>query len=187
MNVTTHYYNRPASASRRARAAMVAMLALGALLGASARADMYQQAPREGGVNPRSTITSITQNGTSVVLTWYGPQGTYFIEAAPLADPTNYVRVGQTIASDFVGSYTVANGATNGQLFRVVNYNSYVGQGGCAGCHGDKYDEWRGTIHASAYDAIANMPPAVRQTCLPCHVVGLNEVSGFVDTNSTPP
>lgn len=164
---------------------LVATLAF-TLLAASAQADMYQQAPRPGGVTAQSTITSIAQDGTNVTLTWYGPQGTYFIESASLAAPTNFARVGQMISSDFAGSYTILGAATNNQLFRVVNYNGYVGQGGCAGCHGDKYDQWRATGHGDAYSDIAAMPPAVRQTCIPCHTVGFNQVSGFVDTISTP-
>lgn len=183
MNPTPIHHIRRAGRRRAAATGLMASLAFSALLGASAQADMYRQAPRDGGVNPRSTITSISQDGTNVTLTWYGPQGTYFIEAAPLTSPTAFTRVGQTISSAFAGSYTILGAATNSQVFRVVNYNGYVGQGGCAGCHGDKYEEWQTTAHSTAYNTIASFGNA---SCFPCHTVGSGEIGGFVDPVSTP-
>lgn len=188
MNLTPLSNERRAFRPRAAAAGLMASVALGVLLGASANADtMFRQPPATpaytGGADSRPRITSITQDGTNVTLTWYGPQGTYFIQAAPLATPSAYTQIGKTVSSDFVGSYTVLGGATNSQLFRVVNFNGFVGTGGCQGCHGDKFEAYQTTAHSSAYDTIAAFGNA---SCFPCHTVGNGQISGFIDPVSTP-
>ena len=94
--------------------------------------------------------------------------------------------MGRTAASDFSACLAVDNQGETNAMFRLNQSNGFVGSGGCAGCHGDKAAEWIHTGHATAYDAIANMPPAVRVNCLPCHTVGVNQPTGFVDIETTP-
>lgn len=184
MNLT-HLTNAVA-ARPRTGARLAACVLLGALLGATAQADMYSNAPFAGGIDSRPVITSVTQQDTNVVLTWYGPQGTYFIESTPSGGPTNWTRIATNIASDFAWGITLTNMQGSANFFRVINYNGFMGSGACAGCHGDKFDEWMTTDHANAYADIANMPPAVRQSCVVCHTIGFGQTSGFVDATSTP-
>ncbi len=180
-------------------ATLAACAVLGAILGTAAHADMYfnpnwptdvqaweTNAPPPGGLNSAPVITSMVQQDTNVVLSWYGPQGTYFIESTPVGGPTNWTRVATNIASDFAWSITLTNVQGSANFFRVINYNGFMGTGACQGCHGDKFAEYSETGHATAFSLIAGMPPAVQQSCIVCHTVGFGQVSGFTSTNTTP-
>lgn len=168
---------------------LAASIAAGALIGSPGFAgDMYlAPAPMEGGVQGQSVITSTTVTSSNATLCWYGMQGWYTIETSTDGGVT-WTGIGRTLAQDFNNCFTVPN--TNGlsALFRLNQANSFVGSGGCAGCHGDKFDTWKGTVHSHALADLhaVGLPPAVEQTCQPCHTVGMNQPTGFTNTTVTP-
>jgi hypothetical protein len=156
-------------------------LVLGSLCATAARADMYRPgAPVAGGVPAPSTITTTTVQGNNTTVNWYGMQGWYTVEVAnSLLGP--WTGVGTTAASDFAWGLTVNNlGITN--FTRLNQNNSYAGSGACAGCHGDKYDEYTGTKHAGAYNSATSAAtfPLISRT------VGYGQPSGFSNILSTP-
>ncbi len=183
---TTSQTARPNLSGRHLAACAV----LGALLATAAHADMYYNPmwktnpPAAGGLSAAPIITSMTQQDTNFVLSWYGPQGTYFIESTPLGGPTNWTRIATNIASDFAWSVTLTNVQGSASLFRVINYNGFMGTGACWGCHGDKYAEYSQTAHGSAYSLIASMPLSLG--CVACHTVGFGQTSGFTTPTDTP-
>lgn len=161
---------------------------LGALTGVSALADMYRTGTNAppgagGGVPARSVIMSVTPQGSNSTVCWYGMQGWYSVEMSANGSP--FTSVGRTVASDFLGGLTVNNGGAAAPLFRLNQNNAFVGSGGCAGCHGDKYGEWYYTAHARAFSDIANLPRATQVTCAPCHTVGYGQPTGFDFTSKT--
>jgi len=191
MNPTNNFPTRRAFRHRAAVTGLLAPVVLGTLLGTSAPADMYQPPTNtEGGVQAQSTITSITPAGTNTTVCWYGMQGWYTIEASTNSDfSSDVIPAGVTAASDFAWCATVANpDPTNAYFFRLNQNNAFAGSGACTGCHGDKADEWSETHHAHAYSTIANLqlPPAVKETCYPCHTVGMHQPTGFTDITNTP-
>src|SRR3954463_12376981 len=135
----------------------LACVAVGALLGFSSYAEeMFHPLALGdgGGVAAQATITSQTITTSNATLSWYGMQGWYTVEMS--TNLTTWTAVGSTAASTHSWSLTVPNsaGRTNDVFFRLNQANSFVGQGGCAGCHGDKYNEYLGTKHATAYNEI---------------------------------
>lgn len=176
---------------------VAACVVLGMMLGTTAHADMYfnptwptsaaaweTNPPPQGGLNGAPIITSVTQQGTNLALTWYGPQGTYFVESTPMGGPTNWTRVATNISSDFAWGVTLTNVQGSANFFRVVNYNNFEGTGACQGCHGDKYEEYSQTAHADAYNTIASMPLSLG--CVACHTTGFNQTTGFTTPQATP-
>jgi hypothetical protein len=166
---------------------LLAAALLGAALGICAQAaDMYQPGGlTPGGVPAQSQLTALTPTGSNATVCWHGLQGWYGVESsASSAGP--WTSVGTTAASDFNWCLTVPSGGSSNAFFRLNQYNGYVGAGGCAGCHGDKFNQWQTTGHADAFSGIANLPPAVRKNCLPCHTVGYGQPTGFVDPTTTP-
>jgi PKD repeat protein len=167
---------------------LAAAIALGGVLSTAAGADMYHpSAITEGGVRAQATITSVTTVGTNTTVCWYGMQGWYTVEESTDGGAT-WLAVGRTAASEHSWCLTVNNGGNASAMFRLNQANSYVGQGACAGCHGDKFNAWKGTAHSHALADLqaAHLPPAVEQTCRVCHTVGMGQPTGFVDTTTTP-
>jgi hypothetical protein len=113
-------------------------------------------------------------------------QGWYTVEmATTLAGP--WTAVGSTAASEHAWSLTVTNNAgTTNVFFRLNQANGYVGSGGCAGCHGDKFAKYMTTAHATAHSAIASIGMGNNPNCTPCHTVGKGQPTGFIDTTNTP-
>lgn len=171
----------------RATRQLQSWLLLAAVLPGLGAADMYRADPTPGGIDPRPIITGLTKTSTNATLRWYGPMGPYHVQMTPTLSPATWSNVANFTASCFANSLTLTN-LPGGQGFLRLNAppNGYVGTGGCAGCHGDKYLEWYYTSHATAYNSLTNLPPAERASCLPCHTVGHGQVSGFVDLLTTP-
>lgn len=181
------------SRSLRSWAAVVGSLAgvaLGAMFGTAAYADMYMAPTNaEGGVQAASTITSITPAGTNTTVCWYGMQGWYTIEATTNVTTGPWIPAGRVAASDFSWCATVANpDPTNSYSFRLNQANAYAGSGACAGCHGAKFSQWTGTVHSHALADLhaVGLPPVVENTCRVCHTVGKGQPTGFTDTTNTP-
>ena len=166
---------------------MLAAALLGATLGISAQAqNMYDPpAATPGGVRAQSQITSFSTVGTNTTLCWYGMQGWYGVEMSTNNAPP-WTTLGTTAASDFGWCLTVPNGGSTNAFFRLNQNNAFVGSGACAGCHGDKFNDWKTTGHSTAYSLIANLPDATRQNCVVCHTVGYGQPTGFVSTTNTP-
>ncbi len=155
-----------------ARRVFQARLVLLVVLATSARADMYKADPSPGGIDPRPQITGFSKTSTNATLSWYGPTGPYRVQMTPTVSPSLWSDVASFTASTYASSLTLSNLPADHAFFRLkAPPNGYVGTGGCAGCHGDKYDKWYYTAHAMAYDSVASVPAAERQSCLPCHTV----------------
>ena len=171
-----------------AKAELVASIVLGTLLGVSSyAADMFSLSPTPGGVPAQSTITSITVTPTNATLCWYGMRGWYTVEMS--TNLPTYTPVGSGFAaSEYAWCATVTNntGSTNGVFFRLNQNNGYVGQGACAGCHGDKFEKYQGTEHYTAYNLITNLTGAAYTNELPYHTVGYGQPSGFTTASATP-
>jgi PKD repeat protein len=167
---------------------LAATAALGAVLGTAAYADMYHPGTNDpGGIRAQSTITSQTTVGTNTTLCWYGMQGWYSVEQSTNLGVT-WTSLGRTAASDHSWCFTVNSGTNSSALFRLNQSNAYVGQGGCAGCHGDKYAGWTGTAHSHALADLEalHLPPAVQNGCIVCHTVGFGQPTGFTSRTNTP-
>lgn len=191
MKPTNPLNNHLVAGRHATAAALLSVLALSAMLAASARAGsappMYRIPTNSpGGVPAQSTITSFTPAGTNTSVCWYGMQGWYTIEMT--TNLSTWTPVGRVPASSFATCALVPNGGNPGANFRLNQTNAFAGSGACAGCHGDKYGEWKGTRHSDAYNTIASLPlpPAVKQTCYPCHTVGMNQPTGFLNITNTP-
>jgi PKD repeat protein len=101
---------------------------------------------------------------------------------------STWAAVGRTAASDHPWCLTVPNGGNPSAVFRLSQNNGYIGTGACAGCHGDKFSGWTGTVHSHAQADLhaVGLPPAVEATCQVCHNVGKGQPTGFVDPTTTP-
>jgi len=145
---------------------------------------MYRAQPAAGGVDPHPVITSYSANRTNSILQWYGLLGNYHVQRATSLAPTNWVKLRDQTAYSHASSLTVTNPPGVQCFYRLNKDYSYAGASVCGGCHADIYGTWQGTGHATAYDAVASMPPALG--CAKCHTVGSGLPGGFVDTNTTP-
>ena len=163
----------------------LASVAVGALLGVSASAgDMYDPTTlTPGGVPAQSQIAGIQTVDTNTTVCWYGMQGWYSVELSTNNAPP-WISVGTTAASDYAWCLTVPNGGNTNAFFRLNQNNAYVGSGACAGCHGDKFNDWVGTDHASAFAAITN--PAAQSGEIVYRSIGYGQPTGFVDATNTP-
>lgn len=165
----------------------LAALVTVAILPNSAMGAMYLPPPTPGGVDPHPHITGLTKSGTNATLHWHGPAGSYQVLMSTTLGTSSWSSITTVDAAANASSVNLSNLPVEQAFFRLLAPpNSYVGDGGCAGCHFDKYLEWNGTDHASAYDAIARVPLPAREGCLPCHTVGAGRPTGFVDLASTP-
>jgi hypothetical protein len=185
MKTTTRFETHRAAGPCRVAAGLLACLALSRIPVNLNAGDMYRLSPQPGGISAQSTITSTLVTPTNATLCWYGMQGWYSVEASTNAGAT-WSSVGSGPASDYSWCMTVTNPAAPAALFRLNQNNAYVGSGGCAGCHGGKYNQYLTTGHSIAYGDITNLPPADLTNELVYHTVGYGQPSGFVDINSTP-
>jgi hypothetical protein len=165
---------------------LLAATVLSATLGLSAQAaDMYQPpSATPGGVQAQSQITGITTAGSNTTVCWYGMQGWYSVEMSTNNAPP-WTSVGTTSASAFSNCLSVANGGNSNAFFRLNQNNAYVGSGGCAGCHGDKFAQESQTRHFSALDTLKKIGMDKNPSCLPCHTVGYGQPTGYTDSTNT--
>jgi len=167
-------------------AAGLGLAVLGALLAASATAeDMYQPQARPGGIDARPAITGLSRTGTNSNISWYGLRGGYHVQVAP-TPASGWVELTNLLASTFANTVglPVLPGTQN--FFRLQTDNSFVGSRACSSCHLARYDEWSGTVHASAWDPVADLPPATQPNCIVCHTVGYGQPTGFTSIDATP-
>jgi PKD repeat protein len=183
---------------RRTLAVLVTGVALGGMFASPAHAGLYQMknsypagtpAPYNligGGVPAQAILTLTNVSSTNCTLGWYGTMGWYTVQGSP--DGNTWTNLTSVPASDFAWQATVANPFSGAAYFRLSQANSFVGQGNCSGCHGDKYAPWTKTAHGTAINAILNpdgsFQPFRNASCLPCHTVGNNQPTGYAyDTN----
>ena len=184
---------------RRALGFVSTGLALSVLLAASARADMYRwpaTIPVENtntgairGVTAASIIGAPVITDTNVTLSWYGMQGWYAIEGS--TDGITWSQLGNSVAATtHASSATVTNPLGVSGMFRLRQANAYTGSGDCSGCHGDTYNKYATTAHATAINEILNpdgsFKPFRNASCLPCHTVGMGQSTGYTNQILTP-
>jgi hypothetical protein len=188
MKTNTSYHSPP----RRRTWAGAAGILLASLTLSFAAEEMFHPTAlgTGGGVVAQATITSTVITPTNATLCWYGMQGFYTVEMS--TNLATWTAVGSTAATAHEWCLTVPNstGDTNGVYFRLNQANSYVGSGGCAGCHGDKHFEWVHTGHAGAINALIGTNGAISAyfmaNCVKCHSVGKDQPTGFLDITNTP-
>lgn len=55
----------------------------------------------------------------------------------------------------------------------------YVGDQVCQRCHKAEYDQWKTTLHASAWKTLVDAKKDADTDCIKCHVVGYQQPGGF--------
>ncbi|MCB1125748.1 MAG: cytochrome c family protein, partial [Verrucomicrobiae bacterium] len=178
--------NHPSNPRRRMTlTALVATLAMTTALGAEGEPkEMYKPVGTAvGGLNPRPTIHTLTEEGGSVTLGWQGLTPPYQVEGSPsAADP-----IWQAIGGIQAGTSATLDVASPMEIFRVRAADPiYVGAKECGRCHRDVHTQWNETGHAHALQTLANIGMDHNASCLGCHVVGLGQPSGFVSAEQTP-
>ena len=63
---------------------------------------------------------------------------------------------------------------------------AYAGTKACGSCHSKALEIWNRSRHAAALRSLDKVGQAKDPECVPCHVVGLSEKSGFVSREKTP-
>ncbi len=169
-------------------AGLLASMALALTAGSSYADDMYRypfNPPQPGGV-PAQSIASITNiSATSVTICGYGMQGWYDVQVS--SNMTDWVFAGHKYATEHSWCITVTNPlSSSGTFARLVQNNGYIGSGGCAGCHGDKYAGWAGTLHSTALSALQNIGMGNNSDCIVCHTIGFGQPNGYTNQLTTP-
>lgn len=72
------------------------------------------------------------------------------------------------------------------QLPRKSGSAKYVGSNKCATCHVNAYREWKKSKHAEALPTLEKTKNDRDPECVGCHVVGLDDISGFRNKKETP-
>lgn len=55
----------------------------------------------------------------------------------------------------------------------------FVGDQVCQRCHKAEYDQWKTTLHASAWKTLVDVKKDSNPECIKCHVVGYQQAGGF--------
>lgn len=55
----------------------------------------------------------------------------------------------------------------------------YVGDEVCQRCHKAEYEQWKTTLHASAWKTLVDAKKDANPDCIKCHVVGYQQAGGF--------
>jgi len=186
MNQAHYLITRGPAGLQRAISGILAFLLGSFLLPSSAPADMYQPTVTPGGISPQPRITGIAHKGTNTTLSWYGLEGSYSVLMTPTLSAPQWTNVATPLATTYLNSVTMANLPGSQNFFRLSPINNYVGSGTCGSCHPDTHAAWDQTAHASAYDALAGLPPNVFTNLLVYCTVGYGWPSGFVSVTNTP-
>jgi hypothetical protein len=64
--------------------------------------------------------------------------------------------------------------------------NPFAGSKACESCHKQAYDTWVHSKHATAYRSLETKGHGKDPDCVSCHVVGLQNISGFRSRAQTP-
>ncbi len=63
---------------------------------------------------------------------------------------------------------------------------AFVGADVCRQCHSTVHAQWSTTLHAQALSALQNIGQGTNTACIPCHVVGFGQPTGFTTLQQTP-
>jgi hypothetical protein len=55
----------------------------------------------------------------------------------------------------------------------------YVGDEVCQRCHKAEYDQWKTTLHATAWKTLVDVKKDASEECIKCHVVGFQQAGGY--------
>ncbi len=156
------------------------------LSAASLRAEVYRPAPAAGGIDSVPKLSCPIRTNGATMLTWHGPPGHYSVLTSPNVEASNWLSAAEITVSGNSNSLLITNLVGNRAFYRLaMPPNSFVGPGGCAGCHDDKHKQWMTTGHADAFSAIANLPSIVQRDCVVCHTTGAGQPTGFTDRVNT--
>jgi hypothetical protein len=64
----------------------------------------------------------------------------------------------------------------------VTAQNRFIGDGSCKLCHEEIYEKWANTKHAHALETLVAKKEDQNKLCLPCHVTGYEQATGFGNT-----
>jgi len=71
-------------------------------------------------------------------------------------------------------------------FLEVCGKTEYVGSAACAKCHEKVSEQWAGTRHATAFDALVKQKAEGDPACLKCHTTGFGLKTGFTSVEATP-
>jgi len=86
--------------------------------------------------------------------------------------------------------FNAANKATADQAqqrtLAQVSGDRYLGEATCRRCHEAEYQMYTSQKHAHAFQTLIDNQRDSTPECLPCHVVGMGQLGGFVSRQGTP-
>ncbi len=62
----------------------------------------------------------------------------------------------------------------------------FLGAQFCQRCHAAQYEQWKGTKHARAWQALVDVKQDAKPECLSCHVTGFQQPGGFQSAADAP-
>jgi hypothetical protein len=137
-----------------------------------------------GGMPGTPVMTGIQQATNGITLTWDGPSGYYqVLHKIHLTDPKWLALGGQTNLTRTATLPTV----NSNDFFRVSGPGpQYASSQTCAQCHQNIYITQTNTPHAQAFASLQRIHQDTNSSCLPCHTVGYDLLTGFTNTLQTP-
>lgn len=152
-------------------------------LASTAHAAVHLSITQPGGMPGLPVVTGVQRSNQNTVVTWDGPSGYYrLLQRAGLGDP-QWRQIG---TPTFSRTATVAS--TNEVSFYRVSgpLPNYAGSQVCVSCHDSVHHSVTDTAHSHAFESLKKIGQHTNPQCLPCHTVGFNLPSGFVDEATTP-
>lgn len=71
------------------------------------------------------------------------------------------------------------------QLIPESSENYLVGADSCRTCHLEEHNQWLETKHAYAFNTLKQVQRALHPNCVPCHVTGFGNESGYQFSNAS--
>jgi len=63
---------------------------------------------------------------------------------------------------------------------------TFAGADACQACHASIFEQWKGTLHAHAFETLISKSRQFDRDCTPCHSTGFFKQGGFVNASATP-
>jgi hypothetical protein len=154
---------------------------------AGAQEVQHLNVTQPGGFPGLPMMTGIESASNGVTVKWEGPSGYYQVfQKFGLSSPT-WERIN---FGNLDRRFTVTNTVTLSQsdvFFRVAGPSpQYAGSQACAACHESVHTVESATVHAKAYETLAQIGQGANPSCLPCHTVGFGLPTGFTSAGATP-
>lgn len=165
--------------------ALVASFAVTTALSAEGeKPEMYKpMRAAVGGLDPRPTIHTVTQEGGAITLGWQGLTPPYQVQGSTTAADPVWQAVSGVVAGE---SATIDTDLPMAILRVDAGIPYYSGAKVCGACHRDAHEDWSETAHAHALETLKGIGMDGNARCLGCHVVGLGMPTGFISTAQTP-